>query len=697
MKRVPLPIPHPEFLQTHSLKLNVLQKDRDRFRKKFERNGAKVLLVGIAWQGINGTTKEPYALNVLEWGPIFHVPGCAFVNVQHGEVHEQLAAVEKGFRISVADAEIDAPESNTNALASKIAALDLVIAPHSDTTDIALACGIPVLGFSQGGNAFPVSGNHLQQFFPDPTGDWLSALRDAGLSLLNYAFSAQVVDKKGPYLRSLAQAYASMNRFDDAEALYRALAAEPGLKPEGMHQIGALKAKQQLHDEALKFFDEALTANPSFWQSYNAKGMSFAALLRLHEAIAAYEKALEFNPESGEARNNLGTALRRIGRATDALKHYQKARDILPNVNSVHLNLAAALYEAGKPEEAIVEFTKLIAREPNHVDAHHHRAQINLALGRFDEGWPEFQWRLKRADANVRHDIFPHPIWRGEDLTGKNVLVWTEQGIGDEILTASMIPDAINAAKHVTVLCSERLVPLMRRSFPNATVDLRAEPLPKCATDSAIDFQMSLSELGGAFRKSFDDFPTRKQFLNADPDHANIIRGRYESLFPSTLRVGLSWMSQKNYEVGWLKSHDLTNWAPILKVPGIKFINLQYGDRANDLACAREQLNVDIFHDQEIDPLKDMDAFAAQVAALDLVISVSNTTVHTAGGLGVPVWTLVAKGRGRFWYWFRDRSDSPWYPSMRLFNQETSGDWAKTVKHCAAALEQWVREKSETS
>jgi hypothetical protein len=366
---------------------------------------------------------------------------------------------------------------------------------------------------------------------------------------------------------------------------------------------------------------------------------------------------------------------------------------LLPDIYSIRLNEASALDEANDLEHALQAFDELVAQNPTYVDAHHNRSQILLSAGRLEEGWSEFVWRLKRPAANVSHDIFPQKIWGGENLRDKNILVWTEQGIGDEILVVSMVPDAIEAAKHVTLLCSDRLLPLLRRSFPTATVEHRAEPLPACATSPSIDFQMSLSDLGLAFRRTFADFPERKSFLRADQDKRDVLRAKYLAQRPGTRLVGISWMSQKNYEIGWLKSQNLLGWAPILATPGITFINLQYGDRKSDLESVQEQLGVDIISDSGIDPLTDMDAFAAQVAAMDLVISVSNTTVHTAGALGIPTWILAAKGRGRLWYWFRGKEKSPWYPSARLLSQEVTGEWDPVLDRCSTELAAWTQKK----
>ena len=536
-----------------------------------------------------------------------------------------------------------------------------------------------------------------QIFIQRQSGEWQSVIRDIGLALLDHAVSAGLTSKRAPYLRTFAQLHTNAGQLEDAEHLYRCLAQEPGLAAEALHQVAFLRYKVGQNEEALSLFDEALTIDPGFWHSYNGKGLALASLNRFGDAIASYRQGLTLNPQSAEIHNNLGTSLRCLGHAAEALPHYHQAKKLLPDVVSIRLNEASALDESDNTDLALRAFDEIVSLNPNYVDARYNRSQILLSMGQFEAGWKEFVWRLKRPAANAHHGLFPQSVWQGQDLRDKRILVWTEQGIGDEILTASMIPDAIDATEHVIILCSKRLLPIMRRSFPTATVELRAEPLPSTATDPSINLQMSLSELGRAFRGNFANFPQHQGFLKVDQEKQGVLRRKYQLLRPGTLLVGISWRSPGNYEIGWLKSHRLLDWAPILSTPGITFVNLQYGDCKADITHARDQIGADILHDDDIDPLVDMDSFAAQVAAMDLVISVSNTTVHTAGALGIPCWVLAAKGRGRLWYWFRSKKNSPWYPSVRFLSQETEGNWAPVLSRCAQDLAAWLTGKAKFS
>jgi len=285
------------------------------------------------------------------------------------------------------------------------------------------------------------------------------------------------------------------------------------------------------------------------------------------------------------------------------------------------------------------------------------------------------------------HNHFPTPYWNGEPLDGRTLLVWTEQGLGDEILLASMIPDVLERGAQCTLVCTNRLAPLFQHSFPSAKILTREDMKTDIAPARGAHYQASLSQLGFRLRPSFESFPQRKSYLKADEAEASALRTRYLQGSPDRL-VGIAWKSG-NPQAGAEKSTPLTAWADILRVPGYRFVSLQYGDRTNALRELQEQTGLSITVDEDIRSDRDMRQFAAQVAAMDLVISVSNTTVHFAGALGVPVWTLLPSSVGRIWYWFLDRSDSPWYPSMRLFRQERGKDWSAVLESVARELRQW--------
>lgn len=718
----------------HTGYLSVDADLRDSLRKKY---GPANLLVGIAWRSVakayghdvqNAADKS---INVLDWGPIFHVPGVTFVNLQYGDCAAELDLAAKSFKARIIqDAAVDGTR-DVDAFAAQVAAMDLVISSSNTAAHFAGALGVPTLcmlplslgrgqrwyWFAQQGRCpwYPA----MQLFLQRRDRQWFDVIRDVSLTLADRA-AARGVAVAG-YLRSVAGAFAALQtssesdaafRREDAEAFYRRLAQEPGLGAEAHFQIATLRKTAGDHRGVIAACDDALKADPAFWHAHNAKGSALSDLNLFNDAIATYRQGLVHQPDSPELHNNLATSLSSLGRESEAISHYKKALEVLPPeqseaLASIELSYAASLSCVGATDQATAILDSLVKRAPDNFNAHYNRSTIGLSLGAFDGSWPEFAWRLKRLESMVppqfRADVklnpqfenFPGTRWNGEDLKGKNVLVWTEQGLGDEILATTMIPDAIATAGHVTLMCSDRLVPLFRRSFPSATVEERKSPLPKSVTDRRIDFQMSISELGAAFRPSFAAFPSRAAFLQADPAHRARLRAAYEAIRPGAPVIGLAWSSLKNPEIGWLKGPAFAALAPILQTPGVTFVSLQYGDRRQELDWARAALGVEIVEDKSIDSMKDVDAFAAQVAAMDLVISTSNTCVHVAGGLGIPTWILVAEGRGRHWYWFRDRTDSPWYPGARLFRQRDN--WPAAVEACAAALRDWCASQGKNA
>jgi ADP-heptose:LPS heptosyltransferase len=285
------------------------------------------------------------------------------------------------------------------------------------------------------------------------------------------------------------------------------------------------------------------------------------------------------------------------------------------------------------------------------------------------------------------------PNWDGGPLTGRTILVYGEQGIGDEIMFASCLPDLLAQADRVIVAAEARLIPLFQRSFPRVNVIHRAlirEP-HRLESLGPIDFQIAAGSVPRYTRRRLEDFPARSHYLFAAAEACVAWEERLAGLGPGR-SVGISWHGGKEPRAVRDRSVSLEGWAGLFQVPGVHFINCQYGDVAAELETARQQLGVTIHHWPEIDPLKNMDDFAALISALDLVISVDNSTVHLAGALGVPCW--VALPFVPDWRWLLEREDSPWYSSVRLFRQTQRGRWDDVFEGLAAALGERVAGRS---
>lgn len=359
-----------------------------------------------------------------------------------------------------------------------------------------------------------------------------------------------------------------------------------------------------------------------------------------------------------------------------------------PYIFGLTNNLGVVLKEHGELEESIQAYQKSIHIQPGVAETHKNLGLIMLLLlGDFHQGWKEYEWRLKCSNFSSENRNFLQPYWDGIYLNGKSVLIWAEQGIGDEIMFTSILPTLTQMTGKIVIECNPRLVSLFQRSFPQIQFFPRESTPNSKLLDKNIDYQIPMDSLGQWLRTNEDSFKESKQtYLTACANKSAKIKKRYQKLAAGRLLVGISWKSAGiNQRRALLKSTILEDWASILLQQDCYFINLQYGDVKEELEQFHLQTDLMIYQDVEIDSLGDLDDFAAQISALDLVISTSNTTVHMAGDLGKQVWTLLPYIPG--WRWMLEREDTPWYPSMRLFRQNELGTWSRAFDQVRSKLE----------
>ena len=480
-----------------------------------------------------------------------------------------------------------------------------------------------------------------------------------------------------------ALAHHQAGRLDEAEQAYRqALSQDP--KAFVAHvNLGVVLQDQGRLEDAAETFQNALAINPEVAEVHYGLGLVLQDRDETADAEAAFRRAVEINPDYAEALNGLAIALEKQGETEEAAATFERALAANPGFAEAHNNLGNLYHKEGRPDDAMAAFRRAIEINPEYAEAHRNLSHVLLLAGRLDEGWKEFQWRWRCRDFPSATRPFPQPPWTGEPVDGKTVLVWGEQGIGDEVHFAAMVPDLIDAGARVVLECEHRLVPLFGRSFPEATCVATETPPAAETMAGDIDFQVPSGNLGQWLRPDLDSFPGRESYLTADEDRAQALKDRYRDGGDDRL-VGIAWIS-KNPEIGKDKSMALADWRPLAEIGGIRFVDLQYGDTADERAEFEQDTGTPIIHDDAIDQMADMDAFAAQVAAMDLVISVSNTTVHVSGAMGVPTWVLL--NTLPLCVWMAEGEDSPWYPSIRLFRQSQAGEWADVIGRVVAALE----------
>jgi hypothetical protein len=255
-------------------------------------------------------------------------------------------------------------------------------------------------------------------------------------------------------------------------------------------------------------------------------------------------------------------------------------------------------------------------------------------------------------------------------------LIWAEQGVGDEILHTGMLADIVARGVQVMWECDRRLVPLIQRSYPSVEVVARTVPYDPRTMGADIGAHVPTGTIGNFVRRGAAEFPTRTRYLESDPARRAAFRARI-NLAPGEKLVGMSWLS-KNRHFGASKSTTLADWGDILRTPGLRFVDLQYGDTAVERA-RHAAAGGQLIHLDDLDLKDDLDGLAALIDACDLVVTVSNTTAHIAAALGKPVWIMIASGIGKFWYWGFDGPSTLWYPSASLIRQEAGEDWGRVL------------------
>jgi tetratricopeptide (TPR) repeat protein len=470
----------------------------------------------------------------------------------------------------------------------------------------------------------------------------------------------------------------------DADALLsydKALAIRPDF-PEVLNNLGSVLSELRRRKEALASLDKALALRPDYAEALVNRGNVLNAMKRYEEALASYDRALALKPDFADALYNRGEALTELGRHAEALASYDRALALRPDNADALNNRGTVLQALSRYDEALACFERAIAVAPAHAKAHWNIAADRLAVGDFARGWNEYEWRRAVPEFGHLPRSSPQPLWNGDYVKGA-LLVWGEQGLGDEILYAGMIPDLMARADTVVVETEPRLVPLFARSFPGVRVVGRGEQL-----GDDIKAQMALGSLAQYLRLNLAAFPYRERgYLVADAERAAKLRQR---LSPAgQVVMGLSWIS-KNPLLGKFKTARLRDFEPLLRLSGCRFVDLQYGDTGPERAALEQETGLLVERLEDIDNTDDLDGLAALISACDLVVTVSNTIAHLAGALGRPTWVLAPHGYARFWYWFRDRSDSPWYPHVHIKRQAGKESWAETIAAMAGEIAAFV-------
>jgi tetratricopeptide (TPR) repeat protein len=470
---------------------------------------------------------------------------------------------------------------------------------------------------------------------------------------------------------SLGTALQALGQLDEAETEHRrAIALQPNLAI-AHRNLGLVFEQQGKHADACASHRAALHANPDYVEAHLSLAVALQALGQLDEAEAHFRRALQLQPNSGHAALGLGTVLQMQRRFAEAEAAYQQAIHLTPEVADAHYNLALCLQVQNKSAEAQARYQQAIALEPDNAYLHFCLGCAWLADGDFGRGWPQFEWRLKTRYAVPPH---PQPQWHGQELQGQSILVRGEGGFGDTLQFIRYVPLVQARGGDVVVEVQPGLMPLLSQSGYCQLTPRDANQPVEC------QWQIPLLSLPGAFGTTLDTIPAEVPYLQADPQLVETWAARLCEF--SRFKVAIYWHG--NVVWGKDRSIPLVAFQPLAGVPDATFISLQKHEGREELAAMSGRMAIVDFGDELDPPHRAFMDTAAIMTQLDLVITCDSAPAHLAGALGVPVW--VALPLGSEWRWLRDRDDSPWYPTMRLFRETATGGWADVMHRMAAEL-----------
>lgn len=419
--------------------------------------------------------------------------------------------------------------------------------------------------------------------------------------------------------------------------------------------------------------------------AYNLEGALLLEAEDVAGAVAAFERAVERAPDDPDAHNNLGYVLFRDRAQYDrGASHIERAIELAPDNPGYLCNYTMVLAHRGEPGRAIELCDRLLERHPEMDEARLNRALALLKIGRFAEGWKDYEAR-KSVRCNYVPRSFPWPEWRGEPLAGKTIAIYGEQGLGDEIMFASCFADMLGRAGHCIVECEPRLETLFRRSFPAATIVCGAQsrkPPAWLPQVGQVDVQVAAGSLPLYLRGAPESFPQHAGYLVPDPDRSRRWRGRLDALGPGT-KIGVSWRGGLQSTRRDLRSMDLATMAALFDAGHAHFVDLQYGDTGEERAQL-ESLRGAVLHSWP-GTASDLEELAALVSELDLVVSVCTAVMHFAGALGKEVWVLVPTVPE--WRYQQEGDRIPWYPTARMIRQRPGESWASVMERVSGQLE----------
>jgi len=472
-----------------------------------------------------------------------------------------------------------------------------------------------------------------------------------------------------------ASILSQLERWNEAEAAFlRALALEPTLAEAQVGLGLVLKQRGEL-ESALQCLDQALTSSDPRPEWYFHRGTIQSELGRIKDALSSYELAISLAPGYAQAHANRGNMLSHLQQFEASVLAFDRALALNPGLAAAHGNRGNALSRLQRIDEALISFDRAIALDPDCAEFHVDRSMALLVKGDLTAGWKDYEWRsgyvLTQAIAATGR-----PRWRGEEsISGDTILVHAEQGLGDTLQFCRYVPLIAERGAHVVLCVQPPLVDLLQ-NLPGAR-----HVIPQGSTLPSFDWHCPLLSLPHAFRTTLQDIPAVTPYVH--PDAVEVAAWRTRLSAARRPLVGLAWSGNPGHHDDARRSIPLVDFIAALPA-GLRYVCLQNDVRDADRPTLAAHPEIQSFGAD-----RSFGDTAALCSSVDLVISVDTSIAHLSGALGQPTWILLSYGPD--WRWLMDRSDSPWYPTARLYRQSSPGDWQGVLEDVCRNLSEFVR------
>lgn len=476
---------------------------------------------------------------------------------------------------------------------------------------------------------------------------------------------------------------------EEREALLQAAIAQAPGDRRFRHNLALLYHREERYEEAARQAEIIAESNPA-----DAAVADLLGVIRLsqgkqqndrsyiEDAVACFERAVAAEPDNLAYGINLGNALNAIQDSGRAQRHFEALIARFPGEVRLHHGLGIALLSQDRTAEARSSFEAAVACDPSDVAAQYQLAVAALALGDYEAGSRGFEWRW-RVETRPKWRARGATYWDGGPLPDGQLMVWAEQGLGDEVLHFGWLSLLRDRGISCAVECDSRLVDLLKRSYPDAAVYPRGDLELVDRAGSGFAAHCPSGDLLLRTRPWDQPKAGPSRYLVPDPERCESFRQRLAALHPGR-KIGISWYSKGSF-LGFGKSTDLADWGPILRHRGAVFVNLQYGDCEAEFEAICRANEAKSYCDPDLDRREDIEGLCALIDSLDLVITVSNVTAHFAGALGKPCWVLL--GPDPLWHWGREGEAAPFYASVTTLRASALGGWDGVLAAAANRLD----------